>query len=151
MTLLLVLCSTQMFASSTDEPNLFLDMLLDRPEQLMLEPLVRRLLTQQLDALFETYDLLLAPATPFPALVLGTETAELNGETIPARSAAGIMTQPLTPAGVPIAVAPLWPEAGQGLPVGVQLIARPWREADALAAAFMLEQAGVPKAPIADL
>ena len=61
------------------------------------------------------------------------------------------MTQPLTPTGVPIAVAPLWPETGQGLPVGVQLIARPWAEADALAAAFMLEQAGVAKAPIADL
>ena len=61
------------------------------------------------------------------------------------------MTQPLTPSGVPIAVAPLWPAAGEGLPVGVQLIARPWREADALSAAFMLEQAGVAEAPIADL
>ena len=59
------------------------------------------------------------------------------------------MTQPLTPTGVPIAVAPLWPGKGQGLPVGVQLIARPWREADALTAAFMLEQAGIAKAPIA--
>lgn len=111
----------------------------------------RRLFKQQIDALFETYDLLIAPATPFPALTIGTETVELSGETIPARSAAGIMTQPLTPAGVPIAVAPLWPDAGQGLPVGVQLIARPWAEADALAAAFMLEQAGVAKAPIATL
>ena len=109
----------------------------------------RRLFKQQVDALFADYDLLIAPATPFPALTIGTETAELAGETIPARSAAGIMTQPLTPTGVPIAVAPLWPGKGQGLPVGVQLIARPWREADALTAAFMLEQAGIAKAPIA--
>ena len=112
---------------------------------------VRRLLKEQIDAVFATYDLLIAPATPFPALTIGTDTVELNGETLPARSAAGIMTQPLTPSGVPIAVAPLWPAAGEGLPVGVQLIARPWREADALSAAFMLEQAGVAEAPIADL
>jgi 1-carboxybiuret hydrolase len=112
---------------------------------------VRQLLKQQMDALFERYDLLIAPATPFPALPLGMDIAELGGETLPARSAAGIMTQPLTPAGVPIAVAPLWPEAAGGLPVGVQLIARPWREADALAAAALLEQAGIAKAPIASL
>jgi len=37
------------------------------------------------------------------------------------------------------------------LPVGVQLIARPWREADALAAAARLEQAGIAAAPIATL
>jgi AtzE family amidohydrolase len=112
---------------------------------------VRRLLTEQLAALFQTYDLLIAPATPFPALTIGTDHVELGGETLPARSAAGIMTQPLTPAGVPIAVAPLWPEAAEGLPVGVQLIARPWREADALAAAARLEQAGIAAAPIATL
>ncbi len=112
---------------------------------------VRRLLNRQIGALFDEYDLLIAPAAPFPALTIGTETAELNDETIPARSAAGIMTQPLTPAGVPIAVAPLWPLMGEGLPVGVQLIARPWAEADALAAACMLEQAGVAKAPVAIL
>ncbi|HKK31461.1 MAG TPA: AtzE family amidohydrolase [Alphaproteobacteria bacterium] len=112
---------------------------------------VRRLLKQQIDALFETYDLLLAPATPFPAFAIGTETVELGDEIIPARSAAGIMTQPLTPAGVPVAVAPLWPAEGHGLPVGVQLIARPWAEADALAAAFMLEQAGAANAPVANL
>ena len=112
---------------------------------------VRRMLKQQIDSLFATYDLLIAPATPFPARTIGTETVELGRETIPARSAAGIMTQPLTPTGVPIAVVPLWPLAGEGLPVGVQLIAKPWCEADALAAAFMLEQAGIAKAPIAKL
>lgn len=112
---------------------------------------VRRLLKQQIDALFETFDLLLAPATPFPALTIGAETVELAGETIPARSAAGIMTQPLTPTGVPIAVAPLWPGSGQGLPVGVQLIARPWREVDGLAAAATLEQTGIARAPIAEI
>ena len=55
---------------------------------------VRRMLKQQIDSLFATYDLLIAPATPFPARTIGTETVELGGETIPARSAAGIMTQP---------------------------------------------------------
>ncbi len=112
---------------------------------------VRRLWVEQLAGLFERFDLLLAPATPFPALVIGAEIATLAGEQIPARSAAGIMTQPLTPAGNPIAVAPLWPDQADGLPLGVQLIARPWREADALAAAATLAQAGIARAPIASL
>jgi Asp-tRNA(Asn)/Glu-tRNA(Gln) amidotransferase A subunit family amidase len=36
-----------------------------------------------------------------------------------------------------------------GLPIGVQLIAAPWREAVALRAARMLEKAGVVAAPVA--
>ncbi len=39
--------------------------------------------------------------------------------------------------------APLWPQAGNGLPVGVQLIAAPWREDLAMCAALVLEQSGI--------
>ena len=47
-------------------------------------------------------------------------------------------------------VAPLWPEGTRGLPLGVQLIAAPWREDLALRAAAALQAAGVagPKEPL---
>jgi aspartyl-tRNA(Asn)/glutamyl-tRNA(Gln) amidotransferase subunit A len=37
------------------------------------------------------------------------------------------------------------------MPIGVQVIARPWREADALRIAHELELAGVASAPVAKL
>jgi amidase/aspartyl-tRNA(Asn)/glutamyl-tRNA(Gln) amidotransferase subunit A len=55
----------------------------------------------------------------------------------------GLLTQPISFAGCPVAVAPMWPDAAQGLPIGVQLIAAPWREDVALRAALALEHAGI--------
>jgi Asp-tRNA(Asn)/Glu-tRNA(Gln) amidotransferase A subunit family amidase len=37
----------------------------------------------------------------------------------------------------------MWPEGTGGMPIGVQLIAAPWREDIALRAAMVLQQAGV--------
>jgi len=48
-----------------------------------------------------------------------------------------MFTQPLTPAGVPIAVLSRRGTT-TGLPVGVQIIGRPWQEADVFAAALRL-------------
>ena len=42
-----------------------------------------------------------------------------------------------------MAVAPLWPEGIEGMPIGVQLIAPAWREDLALRAGWALQQAGV--------
>ena len=108
---------------------------------------VRAAWVRQLNELFEKADILLAPATPWSATPIGTETVRIHGQELPARPAAGLMTQPLTPAGVPIAVAPLWPD--DGLPLGVQLIAPAWREDLALQAAWQLEQSGLARAPVA--
>jgi 1-carboxybiuret hydrolase len=44
---------------------------------------------------------------------------------------------------------PVWPDAG--LPLGVQIIAAPWREDAAFRVARFLERAGTVRAPIADL
>jgi AtzE family amidohydrolase len=109
---------------------------------------VRTAWRQQLQDLFRDCDVLLAPATPDVAHAIGTETIELNGETLPARAAVGLLTQPLTLAGLPIAVAPVWP--GGPLPIGVQIIAPPWREDLVLGVAAQLEQAGVARAPVAN-
>jgi aspartyl-tRNA(Asn)/glutamyl-tRNA(Gln) amidotransferase subunit A len=60
-----------------------------------------------------------------------------------------LLTQPLSLIGLPVAVAPLW--TLQGLPLGVQLIAPPWREDLCLRAAWTLEQAGLAKSPISNV
>lgn len=95
-------------------------------------------------ALFADYDVLIAPATPVPATAIGAQSLALAGQTLPARASMGLLTQPLSCLGLPVCVAPVWPGIGADahLPLGVQLIAAPWREADCLLAARRLEQAG---------
>ena len=70
----------------------------------------------------------------------------------PARAAMGLLTQPVSFAGCPVAVAPMWPEVAKdspampavaGLPLGVQLIAAPWREDLCLRTAAALERMGL--------
>ena len=100
--------------------------------------------------LFREIDLILAPATPFPAPESGTRTVVIDGVTLPMRPNIGIFTQPISFIGLPVVSVPVWP-AGGALPVGVQLIAPAWREDLALRAAHVLETAGVARAPVAAL
>ncbi len=103
----------------------------------------RRLYRDKVNALFKDWDVLIAPATPVCAPEIGTEWLEINGQRHPCRPSMGLLTQPISFAGCPVVAAPLWPQAGNGLPLGVQLIAAPWREDLALRAAHVLEQLGV--------
>ncbi|HEX3141107.1 MAG TPA: amidase family protein, partial [Rhizobacter sp.] len=102
-------------------------------------------------ALFKEWDVLLAPATPVQATPIGAETFELNGASVPARPSMGLLTQPISFAGCPVVAAPLWPEGRHGLPLGVQVIAAPWREDLALRVARALESSGVAYSPIAGI
>jgi len=97
----------------------------------------------RVQALFRDWDVLLAPATPVCAQPIGTEWLELAGQRHPFRAALGLLTQPVSFAGCPVVCAPLWPEGTDGLPLGVQIIAAPWREDLALRAARHLERMGV--------
>ncbi|OZI71296.1 AtzE family amidohydrolase [Bordetella genomosp. 12] len=94
---------------------------------------------------FAQYDVLIAPATPVPATPIGTDTLTLAGRAMPARASMGLLTQPISCIGLPVATAPLWQGEGDTahLPLGVQLIAAPWREDLCLAAARALERAGL--------
>jgi amidase/aspartyl-tRNA(Asn)/glutamyl-tRNA(Gln) amidotransferase subunit A len=85
---------------------------------------------------------LLTPATPVSATPIGTEWLELNGVRQPCRAAMGLLTQPISFAGCPVLTAPMWPATGS-LPLGVQIIAAPWREDLAFRAAQVLLDAGV--------
>lgn len=102
---------------------------------------VRRAAYQEAMALFENFDLLIAPATPLPAPLIGEETIEINGQSKAARPSMGILTQPISCIGLPVCTVPVW--NGADLPIGVQLIAPPWREDLCLAAACYLERENV--------
>ncbi len=98
--------------------------------------------------LFSQIDVLIAPATPLAAPMLGQQTMTFNGRELPLRPNIGVFTQPITLIGLPVVAAPI-PAAAGGLPVAVQLIAAPWREAVLLRVARALEKSGVCSAPIA--
>jgi 1-carboxybiuret hydrolase len=101
---------------------------------------VRRQVYLEALELFARFDLLLAPAAPCVAPLLGTETLTINGRSVPARASLGVLTQPISCLGLPVCTVPIWP--GGHLPVGVQLIGAPWREDICLAAAMELERCG---------
>lgn len=108
---------------------------------------VRHQAACQAAALFGRFDLLLAPATPVAAPLLGTEWIELGGERLPARASLGLLTQPISAIGLPTVAVPVW-GAHPTLPIGVQLIAAPWREDIALRCAAFLEASGMVSSPI---
>jgi aspartyl-tRNA(Asn)/glutamyl-tRNA(Gln) amidotransferase subunit A len=101
-------------------------------------------------ALFRDVDILLAPATPCRAPTLEQTTFVLDGREMLVRPNIGLFTQPISFIGLPVVTAPVWTE-GEKLPIGVQIIAAPWREDLALRVAWALEQDGVVRAPVATL
>ena len=114
---------------------------------------VRRWYAQQAAASFRDVDMLLAPATPCVATPIGTEWLDVAGQRLPARPSLGLLTQPISCIGLPVATVPVWgcDPAAPHLPIGVQVIAAPWREDLCLRVARALEAAGVVSAPVASL
>ncbi|WP_312242569.1 amidase family protein, partial [Pantoea sp.] len=101
----------------------------------------RRYFQQQTLPLFEQFDLLIAPATPCSATAIGQETIRINGQDLPTRASMGMLTQPISFLGLPVCTVPL--ATASGLPIGLQLIASPFKEEMALRAAWALEQQGL--------
>jgi aspartyl-tRNA(Asn)/glutamyl-tRNA(Gln) amidotransferase subunit A len=96
---------------------------------------VRTLIRREFDAAFEKYDVLVAPVTPTTAFKIGEKTDDpfamyLND----------VFTLPVNIAGLPGISVP----AGfvDGLPVGLQVIGRPFDEASVLRVAHAHESAG---------
>jgi len=94
--------------------------------------------------LFKTVDVIIAPATPCVAPKLGQTTFVLDGVELPVRANIGIHTQPISFIGLPVVAVPIPLEP---MPIGVQIIAAPWREDIALRVALALERSGVAAAP----
>jgi len=97
--------------------------------------------------LFETVDVILAPATPCSAIRIGQPTISVNGADLPSRPNLGVFTQPLSFVGLPIISVPVF--APGTLPLGVQVIAAPYNDAAVLRVAAQLEAIGIARAAIA--
>jgi aspartyl-tRNA(Asn)/glutamyl-tRNA(Gln) amidotransferase subunit A len=104
----------------------------------------RRWYRSQVLELFKSVDVVIAPATPCVAPKLGQATFVLDGVELPVRANIGIHTQPISFIGLPVVAVPVPLEP---MPIGVQIIAAPWREDIALRVADALERAGVVWAP----
>jgi len=101
---------------------------------------VRQWYYRKVMKLFETVDVILAPATPRPAQRIGQDTITVRGREMLARPNAGLLTQPISCIGLPVVCAPVGKV--DGLPVGMQIIAAPWREDHAFRVARALEALG---------
>ena len=102
----------------------------------------RRWYRDQVLRLFEHVDAIIAPSTPNTAPRIGQKTFVLDGQEMLVRPNIGIFTQPLSFIGLPVVAVPV-PGA---MPVGVQIIAAPWREDVALRLAHDLERRGIVRA-----
>ncbi|HEY2230080.1 MAG TPA: AtzE family amidohydrolase [Xanthobacteraceae bacterium] len=106
--------------------------------------LFRRWYRARVLELFETVDAILAPATPCTAPAIGQQSFRLGDQEVPVRANLGVYTQPISFIGLPVVAVPV---PLKPLPIGVQIIAAPWREDVALRIAHALEQMGVAAAP----
>jgi aspartyl-tRNA(Asn)/glutamyl-tRNA(Gln) amidotransferase subunit A len=95
----------------------------------------RTLLIRELNALFDTYDVLIGPVAPTPAFTLGENTHDPIKMYL-----ADIMTVPASLAGIPALSVPAGTTVG-GLPVGVQLMGPRRSDAQLLALARSVEEA----------
>jgi aspartyl-tRNA(Asn)/glutamyl-tRNA(Gln) amidotransferase subunit A len=95
---------------------------------------VRGLIRRDFEQAFAEVDAILAPTTPSPAFGLG----EMQGDPV-AMYLQDVFTITVNLAGLPGVSVPLGLST-TGLPLGLQLIGRPWDEAGVLDAALALEQ-----------
>jgi len=111
------------------------------PAAVLLQALeLRDLWRNAVTKLFDDHDILIAPATPVTAPRIDDGTIEIGGKAVSARANLGIYAQPISLAGVPVISAPV---KRDGLPIGVQIITAPGREALAFDFCHGLEAAGV--------
>ncbi len=95
---------------------------------------VRTLIRQEFDRAFEAVDMLVTPTAPTTAFLIGQ-----NADDPLAMKLNDVCTIPVNIAGLPAISAPCG--LADGLPVGVQMIGRPWEERSLCAYALAYEQA----------
>jgi aspartyl-tRNA(Asn)/glutamyl-tRNA(Gln) amidotransferase subunit A len=101
---------------------------------------VRSLMLADFAQAFEHVDAILAPAVPVEAPRIGEETVTVAGESEDVRTALVRLNRPGNLTGLPAVSIPCG--TGElGLPVGFQLIGRPWDEAGILRLALAYERA----------
>jgi aspartyl-tRNA(Asn)/glutamyl-tRNA(Gln) amidotransferase subunit A len=99
---------------------------------------VRTLIRREFDAAFEKCDVILTPVTPTPAFKIGEKVDDPV-----AMYLSDVFTLPVNIAGLPGASVPggFIDIDGKSLPVGLQVLAKPFDEATLLRVAYAYEQA----------
>ena len=95
---------------------------------------VRTLICREFEAAFQSHDVLVTPVSPTPAFRLGEKVHNPLQMYL-----SDIFTIPINIAGLPAISVPCG--FSQGLPVGLQIIGRPFEEATVLRVAYAYEQA----------
>jgi aspartyl-tRNA(Asn)/glutamyl-tRNA(Gln) amidotransferase subunit A len=99
----------------------------------------RRWLDDQVRPLFERYGLLVAPAMPIVAPLIGEDPVELAGKRVPFRLTVIPFNSPWSCLGLPVASVPCG--FVDSLPIGLALVGRRGADATVLRAAQMFQQA----------
>ena len=101
----------------------------------------RDIFRAQIASLFLGADILVAPATPTVAPRIDEGTMMIDGKPVSARANLGLLTQPLSLAGIPVIAAPV--NRPGRLPIGLQFATAPGREAMLFDLMLKLERDGV--------
>ena len=98
---------------------------------------VKALIKEGFDKAFEKYDVILGPTAPTTALKIGENLSD------PLKMYLGdIYTVSVNLAGLPAISLPCG-EDSKGMPIGLQLIGKPFKEADIIQVAYSYEQARI--------
>jgi aspartyl-tRNA(Asn)/glutamyl-tRNA(Gln) amidotransferase subunit A len=100
----------------------------------------RTLVRNEVDAALARLDVLVAPTTPIAATEPDQRQVEIAGERQPVRSSLVRFTRPFNVSGHPVASVPCGFTA-DGLPIGVQIVGRPFDEATVLRVADAYQRA----------
>lgn len=106
----------------------------------------RRWYRDRLREIFANVDIIIAPTTPCAAPKIGQEKMIIAGEEMLVRPNLGLFTQPLSFVGLPIISVPI--QRPGNLPLGVQIIGAPYKEALIFRVAKHLENQGITAAPV---
>ena len=98
---------------------------------------VRTLIKDDFKKAFDQYDVLITPTSPFPAFKIG----EFSNDPLK-MYLADIATIPVNLAGLPAISIPCG-FSKEGLPIGLQIIGKPWAEETVLKVAYHIEQLGL--------
>jgi amidase len=120
------------------EPEIDLQDKINKAERVAAAVLERGRLREELLRWMKTTALILAPVGSTPAFGHGARRVDINGESISIFRAFSY-SQAFNVFGLPVVVVPAGRSA-EGLPIGVQIIGRPFEERTALAAAAVIEE-----------
>jgi aspartyl-tRNA(Asn)/glutamyl-tRNA(Gln) amidotransferase subunit A len=101
---------------------------------------VRALVRGEVDAVLARLDVLIGPATPISATEVGRNEIEVNGERQGVRPSLIRFTRPFNVTGHPAVSVPCGLTA-DGLPIGLQIVGRPFDEATVLRVADAYQRA----------